>query len=81
MVSAQCKQQLGRHAPQAIFHTLVCRILSHSDVAYLCVLWDEEMGSYSSFNCAPQFCWCYYLGDDQRARPSVPMTFFIKVYR
>jgi hypothetical protein len=76
ILSAQCKPDKLERA----FKAVIDFVLSYSDVAYVCVLWEEKMGSRRSFNYAPRSSRRYYLGDEQRVIPSVSMTFFIKAH-
>ena len=55
-------------------------VLSHTDVAYIRVFWEEEEDSHHPFNRLLQSCWRYCLGDEQAVIPSVPRSLFIKVY-
>jgi len=61
-----------------LLFTRVRHVLSHSDVAYIRVFWEEKRGSRRSFNHLLRSCRRYYLGDEQTFNPSVPKTLFIK---
>ncbi len=70
----------GPRGLQAVIHTRVRHVLSHSDATYIRVFWEAKTGSRRPFNHLLQSCRRYYLGDEQRVIPSVPKILFIKVY-
>jgi hypothetical protein len=77
MLSSQCKRSRTR-AVQAVIDT--CDFFSHPDVAYICVFWEEKMGTRPTFDLVLCSRWRYYLGVQQRDIPFVPKTLFAEVY-
>ncbi|KAH9053976.1 hypothetical protein EDB83DRAFT_1152619 [Lactarius deliciosus] len=78
-LSSQFNRRYCRHnvctiscALRAVIHT---RVLSHRDVAYIRVFWEEQNRSRCYFNHHPRSFRRYYLGDLQSFNPSVPRTF------
>ena len=55
-------------------------MFSHSDVAYICVFWEENPDSRHSFDHILRPFWRDCLGDQQRVNPSVQKAIFIEAY-
>ena len=69
MLSSQCKP-LRYTQSQAVIDTLVV-FISHSDVAYICVFWEEKTGARPSFDRVLCSRCRHYLGVQQRDIPFV----------
>ena len=79
MLCSQCKRS-GRRAVRAVIKTYARDIFSHSDVAYICVFWEEKAGARPSFERVLWSRWQHYLGVHQRDILFVPKTLFAEVY-
>jgi hypothetical protein len=74
MVSANCKHGYV-YAP--LYMGLFTFALSHSDLAYICVLWEEQDDSRRPFNHILRSRRHCHLGSKHKANPSVPKILFV----
>ena len=79
MLSSQCKHD-SVHMLHKLFTLIRHHAFSHSDVAYICVFWEEKGSSRHSFDRVLHSFRDYDLGDEQRDIRSVPTTLFINLY-
>ena len=76
IIDAILTKYVGPLALQAVIHTRVRHVLSHSDVTYICVHWEEKNNPRRPFTHLLQSCRRCSLGDDHRNIPFVLKTLF-----